>query len=288
MTTKIANKLTNNIDFQIEQTQGLINNITEQIKSFENELIEYQDSLDLIINPPKYAIQQDLLLPLKALQNIVNESNSESERVQKIELLKQSLRASNQSLASKKSELLNLENDLTRLQEQKHFNDNYLIHIDKFSKEYTKTNDKLQRQIDSTRDQLKGYQSDLEFLKIWQSNKEYRLPHNLISKASDTFIARLENEIIPNCQRSLIQLVQQLNNYDKLNDPEFQKWLVQRVNIDKSLTKFLEIQNSYIESLKILKRVVNQNPDICNFSVNQLPGKLVKVKLENGTVILEN
>lgn len=274
------------IDSKIEQISNRIDLLKKQINESEQELNQYQQSLDLIDSVFSDLIQTGVLKPLDNLQNIINEQNSELEKNKKIEQIKQALRLSNQSLAQLKTDLIKLQNNLEQLLKDKDFNDNYLPFVEKFKSSYTKTISSLQKRIDSTRTDLLKYENDLKELKIWQQNQDYRVPYNLISKRSESYIKKLEQDIIPSLQNQYDLLIIELKNYDVTQDLTFKQWLIERVNIENDLKELIRLQPLYLQALKNFKNKLLDNPNAVNFTVRELPSDLPIVQIVNGAVIL--
>lgn len=285
MATKTIQKT--EIDINIEQIQQQINSIKQQIQNSEQDLKQYQKSLDLINSEFTEFIQQGVLQPLDALQNIIDNEQTEQLKQQKIAQIKQALQLSSKTIAQQKTDLIKLESELVKLLQDKDFNDNYLPFVEQFKNDFVKNSNNLKTRIQNTHTELLKHTNNLRIYKIWQQNKEYRLPHNLISNASDNYIDLLENSIIPELQKEYEQLVNQFNNYDVLNDSEFKAWLVQRVNIDFELQELIRLQPLYFQALKNFKQKILDNPSAVNFNIRELPGKLPKVQILNGTVCIE-
>lgn len=249
-----------------------INIKDEQIGVLKGEIEQFQDAINLLEKPTKYAIAEGALPPLDALKLVQKKAKTDTEKLQQINDAKSALSLSLQSLQSLKVEKRQLETELKGLEIEIDWTDNYSDSIEKYSHEFTYYSDELAKNIRLCEKDLKGHKEEKLRIESYFNGNPQNLKvgsfRNGFRKLED-FLDELTNKIIPQFESRLDEL-KNTKLPDLKNDAKFRQWLIARVKIDEPLNRLKVAQDNYITAYNELQNLNTECRLVLKLDVNQL------------------
>lgn len=266
---------------EIAETEEALRQKCEQMCKQEVAVGDFLEALALLKNPPRYKPAPGELQPFDALQELLQESQDEPNRLNRLASAEAGLEFAKQAYGRIAEEKRDLSDRLTHLQSELEWHQSYEPHAHKYRSAYPfppSPEEARSSRITDLEASIIGHQRRIDqaeqFLSLAQRKQRdpsVNLPawNGLVNpedmiENSKVAIAHLRASLEREKQQPLLAP-------DPRVEANFRSFVRSRVALEPSLQRFLKAQEEYSIALDGLKQALIENSAAAEFGVDQTP-----------------
>lgn len=284
--------------------QSKIVDIKKQIKDkqaflvkLEKELQEFLDSNKGLYTPVNQSIDDKNLNPVELLKQVQLLKQKEEKRLSDLQDFERAKSLFQEKIKDEIQALKKLELDLTELESELDWQIKYLPHAERLGSKFIDDYEKDTRTLIKFKNhrilEIKG---ELEKINTFLADDdavskklELKVNRFINYESAVNLLETLPKEI--DRLRAEIQKLENSQDFDFNNYPEFRNHIKGKLNIESELNHLIEVQSSYVEAVNALKAKVGEseiNRKAINFDLLDWQFKILQVVINEDEVTINS